>query len=372
MLVDTVVPKGVTMKKLIALVSFALVAAACGSDDTGSFDPDAAFSQGSEGELRTLAYAYQPDSRLEYDFTLDMDMVMSADIDAPDGFEEMTMGMSADGSMAYDVSAGAEPGTTVLEISPTLDGFSFSDFTIDGEAIAEDLAGFDDPDFAGIGEFIPPMTATLDSSGNIIEMQVGDVAVPSELLNAFGGGGLGDPSGMSMLGALFGPELPVDEVRVGATWQTMDTQEVPFMGEITVVTDHEIIGEESKAGRDTIVIRSTSQMSPLSVDFSEMLKALQDPSTMAALGIPPDELDAAQLEADLFEEMDFDFRMDLSYDDVTVTTWLDYEAGLTVATDGDIDMTMDMTIDMPDGRGSMSMDITMGIATLLTADGGSA
>jgi hypothetical protein len=371
-MVDTVVPKGVTVKKFIALVAFALVAAACGSGETGSFDPDAAFSQGSEGELRTLAYAYQPDSRLVYDYTLDMDMSMSADIDAPDGFEEMTMAMSADGSMAYDVSAGAEPGTTVLAIHPTLDGFSFSNLTVDGEAVSEDLAGFDDPELVGLDELIPPMTVTIDSTGNIIEMQVGDVAVPSELLNTFGGGGLGDPSGVSMLGALFGPQLPVDEVRVGATWTTTTTQDIPFMGEITVITEHEIIGEESKAGRDTIVIKSTSQMSPLSVDFSEMLQALQDPSTMAALGIPGDELDMAQLEADLFEEMDFDFTMDLSYDEVTVTTWLDYEAGLTVATDGDIDMTMDMTIDMPEGGGSMTMDITMGIATLLTADGGTA
>lgn len=360
------------MKKLIALVAFALVAAACGSGDTGSFDPDAAFSQGSEGELRALAYAYKPDTRLVYDYTLSMDMMMSADIDDPGGFEEMSMAMSADGSMAYDVAAGAEPGTTVLAIHPTLDGFSISDFTVDGEAISEELAGFDDPELVGLDEIIPPMTATLDASGTIIEMQVGDVTVPSELLGAFGGGGFGDPSGMSMLGALFGPELPVDEVRVGATWTTTTTQNIPFMGEMTVITDHEIVGEENKAGRDTLVIRSTSQMSPLSVDFGDMLQALQDPSTMAALGIPADELDTAQLEADLFAEMDFDFTMDLRYEDVTITTWLDYAAGLTVATDGDIDMTLDISIDTPDGGGSMSMDITMGIATLLTADGGTA
>lgn len=357
------------MKKFSIVVVFVLVAAACGDSGSGSFDPDAAFSQGSEGELRTLAYAYRPASRLVYGYSIDMDMAMSADLDVPDGFGEVTMGMTVAGSMTYDVSAGAEDGTVVLSIRPQVNEFSFSELTVDGESIPEELMGLDDPTLAGVDEFIPPMTVTMDATGDILSMQVGDVTVPSELLGSFGGGGFGDPSGMSMLGTLFGPELPVEEVRVGATWTTSQTQEVPFMGDMTVVTRHEIVGEENVAGRDTFVIESSSEMTPLEMNFADMLSALQDPSTMEALGMSSDDLDMAQLEADLFEQMDFDFSMVIDYDRVVTKTWLDYEAGITAATDGDIDMSVTMTIDSPEGGGDMSMDITMGIGMVLIEDG---
>ncbi|MDH3731212.1 MAG: hypothetical protein OES13_08840 [Acidimicrobiia bacterium] len=357
------------MKKLSLAIVFVLITVACGDSGSGSFDPEAGFTQGSQGELRALAYAYQPASRLVYGYSMDMDMGMSADLDVPDGFGDITMGMSVAGSMAYDISAGAEEGSVVVSIRPEVTEFSVSEFTVDGEAMPDEFAGFDDPAAAGLDEFIPPMTVTLDSKGDVLAMQVGDVAVPSELLGSFGGGGFGDPSGMSLMGTLFGPELPVEEVRVGATWTTTDTQEIPFAGEMTVVTHHEIVAEENRGGRDTFVIESVSELSPLTMNFADMLKSLQDPSTMAELGMSADDLDMAQLEADLFEQMDFDFSMTMNYDKLVTTTWLDYEAGITAATDGDIDMTMIMKIDSPEGGGDMSMNMSMNMSMILIEEG---
>lgn len=359
------------MKKLSFAVVFVLVAVACGDTGSGSFDPEAGFSQGSQGELRSLAYAYQPASRLVYGYSMDMDMNMSTDLDVPDAFDNMTMGMSLAGSMTYDVSAGAEEGTVVISFRPSVTEFSVSEFTVDGQAMPDELTGFDDPAAAGLDEFIPPMTVTLDAKGNVIEVQAGDVTVPSELLGSFGGSGFGDPSGMSLLGTLFGPELPVEDVRVGATWTTTDTQEVPFAGEMTVTTRHEIIGEENRGGRDTFIIESVSEMSPLTMNFADMLKELQDPSTLGSLGLSAEDLDMAEFEAELFEEMDFDFSMTMDYDKVATTTWLDYTAGITVATDGDMTMTMTMTMDTPEGGGDMTMGMGMHIAMILTEDGAS-
>ena len=359
------------MKKIAVVAAMALLSAACGGGESGGFDPNAGFSQGADGELRSLAYAYQPDSSLTYGYNIDMDVSMDADIDAPDGFGEMTMGMSMAGSIAYGVSAGAEEGTVELTIDSSLSDFSVSELTVDGESMPAELLGLNDPDLAGVGELIPPMTVVVDSSGDILEMQVGDVAVPSDLLATFGGGSFGDPTGMGMLGSLFGPELPDDQVRIGATWTTTDTQEVPFVGEMTVVTNHEIVGEESMAGRDTFVIESTAQMSPLSISFADMLESLKDPATMAALGMAGEDIDAAQLEADLFESMDFDFSMDISYDKLETKTWFDYQAGVMVSTDADMVMTMKMKIDTPEGGGDMTMKANMGMAMLLTADGAS-
>ncbi|MEE8330876.1 MAG: hypothetical protein V3R84_03815 [Acidimicrobiia bacterium] len=360
------------MKKLSLAVVCLLVAVACGDSGSGSFDPEAGFSQGSQGELRSLAYAYQPASRLVYGYSMNMNMNMSADLDVPEAFDNMTMGVSLAGSIAYDVSAGATDGTVVISIRPEVTEFSLSEFTVDGEAMPEELTGFDDPAAAGLDEFIPQMTVTLDAKGDVLAMQVGDVTVPSELLGSFGGSGFSDPSGMGMLSTLFGPELPIEEVRVGATWTTTDTQDVPFVGEMTVVTHHEIVGEENRDGRDTIIIESVAEMSPLTMDFADMLKSLQDPSTLASLGMSADELNMAELEAELFEEMDFDFSMTFDYDNMATTTWLDYSAGITVATESDMDMTMTMKMDSPEGGGDMTMGIGTFIAMLLIEDGASA
>jgi hypothetical protein len=357
------------MKKLAVVMTFALVAVACGSGDQTSFDPDEGFTQGAEGQLRALAYAYQPDSSLTYGFTMGIDMDLSSDFDGLDEFGSMTMGMDVAGSLSYDVSPGPEEGTVALGVTASLSDFSMSEFTLDGEPMPADLAGFGDVEALGLNEVIPEMTVVVDSRGDVIELTYGDVTVPSELLNSFGGGGFGDPTGMGLFGSIFGPELPVEEARVGATWTTSNTQQVPGIGEMTVVTTHEIIGEESVAGRDTVVISSTSQMTPVSISMADLFEMMTDPEFLGTAGLSEDELRDAQLEMELMDAMDFDFEMEISYGDVTTTTWLDYEAGIVVSTDGAVEATIDMSLDTPEGSGTMSMGMNMTIGMLLTADG---
>ena len=352
------------MKKLFVVLS--LVLAACGAGDDATFDPAAGFTQGSEGQARVLSYAYQADTSLTYGFTMDMSMDMSMDMDGVDDFGEMTMAMDMAGMIGYDIGAGPEPGTVEMTVSGALSEFSFSDLTVDGETMPPELMG--DSGDIGIDEFIPEMTAVVDATGNIISLSYGDVAVPTEVLDSFGSG-FSDPTGMGLQNAIFGPELPIDEVRIGATWTTDDTQEVPGFGEISATTRHEIVGEESKAGRETIVIESVTKMDPIEVSFADLMEMMTDPAVLSASGMTQAEIDEATFGADMMESLGMSFSMAIDYGDVVATTWLDYEAGLAVATDAAIEASIKMTIETPEGDGDMDMTMTMNMFTILTDDG---
>lgn len=353
------------MRIRLIIVALALAASACGDAGGPAVDPDGGFTQGHTGELLTLSYGFQPDTRLGYDFAMDVTADVTADIPDAGDFGDMRMAMGMAGGLSFDLAPGPDAGTTEVTMGMELRDFTVREFSMGGISMLDEIG---DQDLGELfaAEALPEITLVMDAQGNLLEMRSGDTPLPTDLFGSSLGGGFSDPSGMSIQTMLFGPPLPEGEVRVGAEWTTDDSREVPFLGYVESHSRHRITGEDRVQGRDVLIIETVTDISDIELDFADMVDAMRDVDA-GAMGITDTEL--AQMEAEIGAMDGLGFSMRLAYESLQSTTWFDPGAGLVVQTDGAGDMRMSMAFDMLGESGSMDMDMTMSIHMLLTDDG---
>ena len=345
--------------------ALALVAAACGSEAPSVANNFGVLDHGDQGVLRVLAYNYQPESTLKYGFSMDTRMHTDMDFPGLGGGGNMSMGMSMGGSLQYDVASGPQPGSTALTMRSSISSFDLNHFTVDGKSMAGQLSN---ADLAALGDqsALPEVTVVVDERGEILELRYGGTAMPTELLGGLGSGGFSDPTGMSLAG-MFGPEMPADEVRVGAEWTVDTSQDIPFMGTLASSTHYWITGEEQYQGHDVLVIVSATTIDEVEIDLAEMMEGMltMDSSAMADMGMSADDL--AMMQSGLFDDMDMTMRF--NYHDLETTTYFDPLEGIVVWTSTDALMTGSMEMDTPDGSGTMTFDMEMDMQMMLADDG---
>lgn len=347
------------MRRLIVPVfAFALVAAGC-AEPGGSAGPG---SPPDGVQAAVLTYDFQPGQDLTYGTAMRVsaDMNMSSQLS---GSSEMAMAFNVAAATNYDLSPGPEPGTTEITVTSDLGGFDVEEFTVDGQSISDDLA-FEQlgADF-DLGELIPEVTVVMDELGNIISTEVGGTAVPTDLL----GGGLGDPTGSLGMSSIFGPAFPEEGVFVGASWSHEDTVEVPFLGEVTISSSHEVIGTDVIGSREVFVIESSTSIPAFSLDLTDMVDFFEDvdAGTAAAMGLTLNDL---QLMAAEFRSMMRDAEMDMSFDfgDMVETTWFDAGSGVVVRSISDVEFNMKASFSGFGDDGSMDVKMNMFIDSMLS------
>ncbi len=352
--------------KLLAVGSvLALIAAACGSDSpVGEERVFGIVDAGDAASRQVLAYDYEPDSSLSYGLLMDMEMNATMAFPGLGGSGDMSMGMTVGGSTTYDLAPGPQPGSVELTMRSDLSEFDLTHFTVDGQSMTSQLSH---ADMAALGEqnALPEVTVVLSDRGEILELRYGDTAMPGDFLSGFGAGGFSDPTGMSMAG-VFGPEMPAEDVGVGAEWTIDSSQEVPFLGTLASTTRYWITGQEQFKGHEVLVIVSSTTVDDLEIDLMDMMEGMlaMDQAQLDAFGMSAQDMAAMQSEL----MADVDMTMRFSYDRIEGTTYFDPEAGLVVWSANNADMTGSMDMKTPDGDGSMTFDMSMEMQVLLAED----
>lgn len=352
------------MRRLIVpIFALALVAAAC-AEPGGSAGPG---SPPDGIQAAVLTYDFQPGQDLTYGTALQVsaDMSMASQLS---GSSDMSMAFNIAAATNYSLSPGPEPGTTEVSVTSDLGGFEVEEFTVDGQSMSEPMAldqlgaDFD------LGELIPEVTVVIDEFGNIVSTEVGGTAVPTDLL----GGGLGDPTGSMGMSSVFGPAFPEEGVYVGAQWSNEDTVEVPFLGDVTIRSDHEVVATDTVGGREVFVIESATTIPAFSLDLTDMVNFFEDvdAGTAAAMGLTLNDL---QLMAAEFRTMMREASMDMSFNfgEMTQTTWFDANSGVVARMISDVELNMKASFSGFGDDGSMDMKMKMSTDSVL-AEGSSA
>lgn len=343
----------------------ALTAAACGTDSPVVEQQFGLIHQGDAVTLQVLSYNHEPDSTVGYGFT--MAMAMNTRMDFPDlgGSGDMSMGMSLDGGIEYDIAPGPQPGSMELTMRSDFSEFDVDYFTVDGRSMANQLTP---SDLAALGDqnALPEITVVVSESGEILDLQYGGTAMPKDFLSGFGSGGFSDPTGMSLAG-LFGPEMPAEEVGVGAEWTVDNSQEVPFLGTMAASTHYWITEEKEFKGRDVLVIVSSSTIEDMEIDLLEMMESMMsmDSASLEAMGMDRNEL--AEAQRAMFDGMEMTMRF--SYDKINGTTYFDPAEGSVLWSSTDALMTGSMDMSTPEGDGTMTFDMTMDMEMLRADEG---
>ncbi|NNC93233.1 MAG: hypothetical protein HKN80_12170 [Acidimicrobiia bacterium] len=353
------------IRMLIIGCALALVAAACGSEAPTVERNFGVLDHGDQGALQKLAYNYQPDSTLRYGFAMDTRMHTDMDFPGLGGSGDMSMGMSMGGNLQYDVASGPQPGSTALTMRSDVSSFDLDHLTVDGQSMASELSA---ADLAALGDqsAIPEITVVVDELGGILELRSGDTALPTELFEGLGAGGFSDPTGMSLAG-MFGPEMPADQVRVGAEWTVDNSQDIPFLGPLASSTHYWITGQEQYQGHDVLVIVSASTIDEVEIDLADMMASMltMDSNALGEMGMSADDL--AMMQSGLFADINMTMRF--NYNDLKTTTYFDPSQGIVRWTSTQSLMTGSMEMDTPDGSGSMTFDMEMGLQMMLADDG---
>ena len=346
------------IRTLTLLSVLALVVAACGGagseDGTTSTAADSTTTAPS-AEAVLLSYELEPGTSFDYEVDMNqtIDLTTSGDTAAL-GEEElpgdMSIVLSGTTTFQHTVSDGPEPGTYSIEITG-----DFSDLEVSGTVDGEPVDPAEVPEMAEM----EPVSVTLvvDEQGNVIPDDSGGL----------GGDFLGDLGGLDMLdefgmsggpGQFVGPPLPDEEVTVGDTWS--ETIEVPAMPDdepITTQIDNEVLDTDTIDGTEVFVIGTTTTTSPVEFDLAELLVGF-----LTAF-VPEDATDEemAEMEA-LAEQLRFAFSIDETVGEMT--SWFDFEAGVTRQAEYTSDTHMVMDVNIPDETtGEMvefAMDMTIG------------
>jgi hypothetical protein len=353
------------IRLLAAGCALSLLAAACGSESPVTEARFGLIDPGDAPVLQVLAYDYEPSSSLAYGFIMDMDMNMSMEFPGLGDSGDMSMGMSMGGDIAYDVAAGPQPGSTELTMRSNLRDFDLGHFTVDGQSMAGQLSAADLAEMES-QTALPEMSVVVGANGEILELRYGDTAMPTDMLGSFGAGGFSDPTGMSLTG-LFGPEMPLEAVGVGAEWIVDTSEDVPFIGTLESSTHHWITAQQEFKGRDVLVIVSATEIEDVEMDLMEMMESMlaMDSASMASMGMDP--ADLAGMTSELFDGMEMTMRF--SYDDLKNTTYFDPLDGVVVWTSSEALMSGSMDMVTPDGSGSMTFDMRMDMQ-MVAADAG--
>lgn len=331
-------------RKLSLFAALALVLAACSADEGSTTSSAAASEQTTttsapQPEPMLLSYTLEPGSSFTYEVDLDQQIDLTSEGDGTAvGDEEipaqMSISLTGTTPFTYTVSEGPEPGTFEVRIEGEFGDLSVAG-TVDGEPVESD----DVPEMAEMAPI--DVTIVVDEHGNPVSRG----GEQSDFGNALGGlEGFGDITPGPDLGRLVGPPLPEEPVTVGDTWS--DTVETPSVlgGEgksITTETTSEVIGTDSIAGADVLVIETQITTSSIEFDLAEFLAGFL--SALAPEGASAE--DTAELEA-MMEDLRFLLNIDEVVEDAT--TWFDAGAGVARQAEFVSSTHMTMDVNMPD------------------------
>jgi hypothetical protein len=295
---------------------------------------------------KVLHYAYQPGDSLAYEVNQGVSLAMEGGGGAAMSAMDVTMDMSISTLLDYEFAEGPSPDLTEVTISTTLVGGGAT-MTSMGRTQTIPLT-----DLAG--DLTPTMVLLIDPQGRLVEASVDGQVLPTELLNSFD----------SMIGQSasqpqhIGPEFPADPIGVGSTWET--EQSIDMFGlAITQRGEHAVVAEEEIDGRSTLRIDSTIRTGATRVDVMDVLQEMIASGMAEESGLSENDL---ELTMAMFDSMDIDFVMRLDDSRTDMSTWFDPVDGIVVKSvmsgpmsmsmsmrgvpqTGDVDLTMDMTIE---------------------------
>jgi hypothetical protein len=314
-----------------------------------------------------LSYSLQPGNTYEYEVDLDqtIDLTSEGDTSAlgpDDGFPtEAALTVQGTTIFTYTVSEGPETDTFEINIVGDFADLEFGG-TVDGEPV-------DAADIPDLAEMEPvDVTIVVDEQGNVIPED--SVGLGEGLFGGLGGLDMLEQIGSAATGQFFGPLFPDDEVTVGDTWsETIVTPAMPAADPVTTEIQSEVVAVDTIDDSEVFVIETTSTTGTVEFDLAELLIGFLS-SFMAE---DATEAERAQMDT-LIDELRFAFSIDETVSDMT--TWFDFEAGVSRQTEYASDTHMTMDISIPDeATGEMAdfaVDMTIGQATTyrLTDTGG--
>lgn len=351
------------IRKFTLITVLALVVASCGgvaTEETTTTDPPETTTTVAEApEAVQLSYALEAGQTLTYEVDMNQNIAMQiegdptalAEAEGEDVPERMDIAVSGTTTFTHSVAEGPEPGTYEVTITGDFSNLEFSG-TVDGEPITQN--GEQLPDMAEMDPV--DVTIIVDEQGNVITDESG----MGDFLGSLGGldmlNQLGPAAGAGT-GQFVGPPLTEGEVTVGDTWsETVEIPTVPGEEPIVTTIESEVVSADDLDGVEVFVIETTTSTSTIDFDLAELLVGF-----MTAF-VPEDatEEDLAEMDA-LAEELRFAFSVDPQV--AEMTSWFDYEAGLTRQA-GFLNSThMVMDINIPDDTTGelveMGLDMTI-------------
>lgn len=321
------------VRTLSLVLSLSVLLAACGDDaedSTTTTEPMV--------EPVVLSYSLQPGDSFEYEVDLDqaIDITSEGDTSAmgsEDGFPgEAAITVKGTTVFTYTVSEGPEADTFEINISGDFANLEFGG-TVDGEPV-------DPAEIPDLAEMEPvDVTIVVDEQGNVIPDD--SLGLGEDLFGGLGGLDMLGQLGSAATGQFIGPPFPDDEVTVGDTWsETTETPAMPAEDPITTEIQNEIVAVDTIDGSEVLVIETTSTTGAVEFDLAELLVGFMS-------GFMSDATDAEEAELDaLIEELRFAFSIDETVSDMT--TWFDFEAGVSRQAEFANDVHMTMDINIPD------------------------
>ncbi len=353
------------MRRLqIVLATLVVVGAACGApaDEVASRTITA----------QQLAYSYTPNTQLDYDF--DMSLDMKGGFEVPEFLSEgapqsMEFAMTVRGGLGYAVAAGPDPGTVRIDLDYRIDDIPTLTATADGVDMTDGIDFAADDILSGFAP-LPTASVIVDEKGAVQSVLIGGEELPLDLFGGdlFSGNPFGSVGGF---GNFLGPELPDTDITVGASWTSDHSQEVPLLGTtIRSHSTHRITDIIQSGAREIVIIETVTTMDPIKMTMADLMAGFADLSAddAAALGIPPSEL--GQIESEM-ESFGMEFSIDVTMAPATTTTWFDPSSGLMVKSDsvGSMNMTMVMSGDLFGGEMKVDFDVEFDVGLALSGAG---
>jgi hypothetical protein len=335
-------------------VLLALVAASCGggADDTttSSSGPQETTTTTPAVEAMVLSYSLEAGTSYQYEVNLDqtIDLTSTGNTTAlgeKDIPGDASINIQGTSVFTYTVSEGPEPGT--FEIAIVGD---FSDLEFSGEVDGEPADSSEIPELA---EMEPvDVTIVVDEQGNVIPDDTSGLG--EDFLGGLGGFDMLDQFGAAAaIGQFVGPPLSEDEVTVGDTWsETIEVPAMPGSEPVTTKVENEVVGTDTIDDAEVFVIETTSTTGAIEFDLAEFLIGFMS-------SFMPEEAtdeEKAQLDA-IIAELRFAFSIDESV--AEMTSWFDFEAGLTRQAELANDSHMVMDINVPDDSTGEMVEFAM-------------
>jgi hypothetical protein len=324
-------------RTLSLLVLTSLLAAACGDSADDPTTTNQTQTTQATAEPVVLSYSLQPGNSYEYEVDLDQAIDLTSEGNTPafgeDGEFPGEASLTIQGTtiFTYTVSEGPEAGTFEINIAGDFADLEFGG-TVDGDPV-------DTAEIPDLAEMEPvDVSMVVDEQGNVVPDDT--MGLGEDLFGGLGGLDMLEQFGSAATGQFLGPPLPEDEVTVGDTWsETMEAPALPGDDPITTETRSEIVAVDTIDGSDVFVIETTRTTGAVEFDLAELLIGF-----MSSF-MPEDATDTERAELDaLIDELRFAFSIDETVSDMT--TWFDFEAGVTEQAEfaGDTHMTMDINI----------------------------
>jgi hypothetical protein len=316
-----------TMRVRVAAVALlAVAAAACGADPAS-------------GDARMLGYGYLPGTDVAYDLHQDVSMSMEAAGDAAGllGMADTSMALITDQRLRYRFAEGPRPDTTAVEIEYEL---------VDGSATITAAGQTEFVTFDDLAASMPltPVELVVDASGEVVEVTVGEQAIPAAVLDAFGGSGdmLQEPH--------LGPVFPDHPVAPGEEWRVDLSRPGPGF-EVRREGRFRVAGEETVAGRPVLRIEGTVTTDGFTMGLADVLEAL------AAAGEGGEPAGAAGIEA--LGALGIDIRYSVERSEMELVSWFDPVAGVVARAESRAPVAMRMEMAGVPEAGDVAVDLLM-------------